>query len=75
MNTKELIKEIDQLKVDEKITLVEKIWDSIAKQNNVLPMHDWQKAELDKRYELFRQGELKTYDWQTVHNNLRTAGK
>ena len=38
--------EINQLKLSEKILLVEGIWDSIAITNAELPMPEWQKQEL-----------------------------
>jgi putative addiction module component (TIGR02574 family) len=40
---------IDRLSVEERITLVEEIWDSIALDSATLPLTDAQRAELDRR--------------------------
>ena len=40
---------IDRLSVEERITLVEEIWDSIALDSAALPLTDAQRAELDRR--------------------------
>lgn len=75
MQTSDIIKEIDNLGLSEKLILVEDIWDSIARLNTVLPMPEWQKSELDKRYKDFRNGELELQEWETVHENLRNKYK
>ncbi|MBS4027510.1 MAG: addiction module protein [Ignavibacteriales bacterium] len=41
--------EILHLSVDEKILLVEELWDNIAASPKDIPLHDWQIKELDKR--------------------------
>lgn len=71
MKVNDLIKEIDELELSEKITLVENIWDSIARSNDELPLPEWQKSELRKRYSDYKNGRLDLHDWQSVHQNLR----
>jgi putative addiction module component (TIGR02574 family) len=71
MRTNELLEEIDKLGLSEKLMLVEDIWDSIARSNSVLPMPEWQKVELDKRYAEFKAGKLKLHSWTEVHEGLR----
>jgi len=61
---------INQLNLSEKINLVEDIWDSIAESNFDIPMREWQKHELDKRYEDYKNDKLQLYDWKTVHEDL-----
>lgn len=75
MKAHELIKEIDNLCLSEKLILVEDIWDSIARNNNQLPMPEWQKVELDKRYSDYKNGKLKLHDWEGVHEGLRNKYK
>ncbi|MCH8873302.1 addiction module protein, partial [candidate division KSB1 bacterium] len=58
MKANAIIKEIDKLSLSEKLILVEDIWDSIARNNAVLPMPEWQKIELDKRYSDYKIGKL-----------------
>lgn len=71
MKTKEIIKEINKLDLSEKLTLVEDIWDSIVQGNAVLPMPQWQKAELDKRYAEYKQGKQSLHNVHDVHQELK----
>ena len=40
---------IDRLNVEERMALVEEIWESIASDPNALPLSDEQRNELDRR--------------------------
>jgi putative addiction module component (TIGR02574 family) len=71
MRPDEIIKEINKLDLSEKLMLVEDIWDSIARSNSELPLPEWQKRELDKRYQEFKRGELTLHEWKDVHEDLR----
>ena len=48
MNTK-----LSKLPVEERIKLVEELWDSIASDQKALPLTDEQKAELDSRLDAY----------------------
>ena len=65
------VQEIEQLSVQEKIQLVEDLWDSIADSNSELTLSEWQKEELNRRYKEYQQGNLELHDWQSVHEELR----
>jgi putative addiction module component (TIGR02574 family) len=67
--------EINRLDLSEKLLLVEDIWDSIAASNSELPMPEWQKEELDRRYKEYKEGKLGLHDWQAVHEDLRDKYK
>jgi len=58
MRPEEIKDKISQLELSEKILLVEDIWDSIASDNSELPMPEWQKKELDRRYQEYKKGKL-----------------
>ncbi len=75
MRPDEIKAEISQLQLSEKILLVEDIWDSIASSNSELPMPEWQKRELEKRYQEYKNGNLELHDWASVHENLRNKYK
>ena len=75
MRPTEIVKEIEKLGLSDKLILVEDIWDSIARQNAELPMPEWQKAELDKRYSEYKEGKLKLHDCGGVHEELRNKYK
>jgi putative addiction module component (TIGR02574 family) len=59
MNTK-----LSELPVEERIKLVEELWDSIASDQKALPLTDEQKAELDRR--------LDAYEADVDHGRLAT---
>ena len=67
--------EISRLELSEKLLLVEDIWDSIAVSNSEIPMPEWQKQELDKRYKEYKEGKLGLHDWKSVHEGLRDKYK
>ena len=41
---------IDRLGVEERLALVEEIWDSIAAEGDAVPLTEAQRAELERRY-------------------------
>ena len=45
---------LSELPVDERIKLVEELWDSIAADQDALPLTKEQKAELDRRLDAYR---------------------
>lgn len=75
METTDIIQEVKKLNLNEKILLVENIWDIIAVSNKNLSLPEWQKKELDKRYSDYKKGILTTHDWQSVHEELRSKYK
>ena len=75
MRPEEIKAEISQLELSEKILLVEDIWDSIASDNSELPMPEWQKQELDNRYQEYKKGNIELHDWKSVHEGLRDKYK
>ena len=75
MSLREIRDEISRMKLSEKLFLVEDIWDSIALSNSELPMPEWHKEELNKRYSDYKDGKLKLHNWQTVHEELREKYK
>ena len=71
MKAEAIRKEAIRLGLAEKLLLVADLWDSIALDNAEVPLPDWQKRELDKRYEEYRTGKQGLHDWQAVHEGLR----
>jgi len=75
MRPEEIKQEIDNLNLAEKLLLIEDVWDSIAQSNSELPMPDWQKLELDKRYKEYKEGKQTLHDWKSVHEEIRDKYK
>lgn len=80
MRPHEIKHEIDLLDLSEKglsekLLLIEDVWDSIAQINGELPMPEWQKNELDKRYAQYQSYDGSLRSCNEVHEGLRTAHK
>jgi len=75
MRPEEIKDEINRLELSEKLLLVEDMWDLIAAGNSGIPMPEWQKKELDRRYQEYKGGKLTLNDWKTVHRELRAKYK
>ena len=59
------------LPIDERIGLVEDIWDSIAADQAALPMKDEQRAELDRRLDAYESDGIKGREAGTVIADIR----
>ncbi len=75
MRPEEIKVEIDRLELSEKLLLVEDVWDSIAAGNFELPLPEWQKKELGKRYQEYKKGAIELHDWKVAHEELRGKHK
>ncbi len=64
-----LLNEILDLSADERLQLVEEIWDSLAVSAESIPVPDWHLAELDCRLE--DPSEQATLSWKDVQTRLR----
>ena len=75
MSTEQLELEIAKLATADKLTLVEKIWDEIAKDQSDIPIPDWQKQALDQRLSEAEKSPQTKQHWQDVHQALREKYK
>jgi putative addiction module component (TIGR02574 family) len=75
MDTNKIVDEIKLLSIPQRLLLAQDIWDTIALEGDRLPMPEWQKHELDKRYALYKQDKTELHDWQKVHHQLRETYK
>jgi putative addiction module component (TIGR02574 family) len=57
---------IDRLGVDERLTLVEEIWDSIAADSAAVPLTDAQRSELDRRIKEHEANPDDVVSWDKV---------
>ncbi|MBK1633677.1 hypothetical protein CKO31_23620 [Thiohalocapsa halophila] len=72
MHAQDVIDEAHALSLEDKLRLVEEIWDSIAEDGRAPPLSDWQQAELDKRERLYRAGAERLHAVDDVHAKLRS---
>ncbi len=75
MESDKITDEINRMSLSQKLILAQDIWDSIALESNKLPMPEWQKNELEKRYGLYKQGQVELHEWRQIHNELRERHK
>ena len=56
----------------EKLQLVEDLWDDLAATPNDVPIHDWQKDELERRKANLLSKPSSGVSWQDVKSRLRS---
>lgn len=64
------IQAIRQLSVDERLALVEAIWDSLAEDADALPLTDAQRSELERRLAEYQAHPERTRPWEEVREEL-----
>jgi putative addiction module component (TIGR02574 family) len=55
----------------EKLQLVEDLWDDLAATPGDVPIHDWQKAELDRRKANLMRHPASAVSWEDVKARIR----
>ena len=70
---KEAIPHFDELSASEKLLLLEELWDDLAGAPADVPVHDWQKRELERRYEEYLQNPSEGSPWPEVRERLMRA--
>lgn len=71
MTPKALLDKILRLPADERLRLVEDIWDSLAEASDHVPVPEWHREELDRR--LADRSERANISWNEVRSRLRRA--
>jgi putative addiction module component (TIGR02574 family) len=67
--------DIEALAPDERLSLLERLWDSLAMQPEVVPLTDVQRTELDRRLdELEHEGPV-GISWDEVLRCIRTRSQ
>ena len=57
---------IDRLSVEERLILVQEIWDSIATEVEAAPLSEAQKLEIDRRLAEHRANPRSAFPWEVV---------
>jgi len=58
--------DLDALSTDERLTLLEDLWESLSKNPAAVPLTDAQRAELDRRLDDLEQDEPTGIPWEEV---------
>lgn len=64
---------IFDLSPSEKLQLVEDLWDDLATDPDAIPVHDWQKQELDRRKTNLMQNPASGQSWEDVKRRVRAG--
>ncbi len=65
------IPSVFELSLSEKLQLVEDLWDDIAATPEAIPVHDWQKEELDRRKANLQANPASGLTWEAVQRRVR----
>lgn len=61
-----LTEEAKKLSIQERLALVQEIWDSIADDNECFELTDEQRQELDRRLQSFRENPSQGRAWEEI---------
>jgi putative addiction module component (TIGR02574 family) len=62
---------LDQLSVEDRLTLAQQLWDSIAEEVNRLPLSPVQRQEVDRRLAAHRANPEAAIPWEQVEAEAR----
>ena len=62
---------IFDLSLSEKLQLVEDLWDDLAATAGAVPVHDWQKEELERRKANLINNPASGLTWESVKRRVR----
>jgi len=54
--------------IQERLQLMDKIWNSLLPREDELPSPDWHKDVLDKRHQSLSKGKERRLDWKGAKN-------
>lgn len=63
--------EISRLNSDEKLQLMEELWESLERDDSPFVLSDWMKKELDKRKEEFEKDPSQVMTWEEMVAEIR----
>ena len=62
---------IFDLSPSEKLQLVEDLWDDLAANAGMVPVHDWQKEDLERRKANLINNPISGLTWEAVKRRVR----
>lgn len=57
--------------VEEKLKAMEMLWDDLCRNEQKIPVTDWQKEMLDERRRQIDAGQAKFSDWESAKKRIR----
>ncbi len=65
------ISQLLQLPVDDRLEILERIWESLASREEAVPVPDWHLEELDRREAEHQRNPASMVSWEEVKRRLR----
>ena len=66
--------DFSHLSFNERLQLVEDIWDSLEADQDKIPIPDWHREELDRRLEAYRRDPSAGASWDAVRERILKRG-
>ena len=70
MSRSSQLADIKRLSIDERMALIEEIWDSIVSENSVMPPTPAECAELDRRLAAMEKDPAAGESWESIKQRL-----
>jgi hypothetical protein len=67
------LKAVDRMTLDEKLLTMEALWEDLCRQEEKVPVPDWQKEILKKRAKLVKEGKARFVDWEDAKKRIAAA--
>jgi len=62
---------LDRMTTEEKLRAMELLWDDLCRNEQQIPVADWQKELLDERRRQVEAGEAKFSNWESAKKRIR----
>lgn len=66
---------IDDLSPEERLRMIEELWDSLSEQSGSVPLTDSQREELDRRLDDLERSGPEGIPWEEVLRQIRTRSR
>lgn len=63
--------QIEKLSTDERLRLIEQLWESLRTTPEAIPLTDAQRAELDRRLDELDRGDVEGIPWNEVLRRIK----
>jgi hypothetical protein len=62
--------QIDQLSLEEKLEIMEALWEDLRSHAELMPVPQWHKDVLDRRERMLENGEASFEDWDSAKKRI-----
>lgn len=70
MDTQQIVEAFRRLPADERVRLVEELWDEVARELERQPLSEAQQRLLDERIRQHQENSADVEDWETARDDL-----